>query len=67
MHSKTISVKNHQQEELTDRNIWADFQTMGFIRQIEICRSKDCIYFDTRNNTLDAIDIINVDLILIEF
>lgn len=56
IHSKTVAVKNYPIDELTDRNIWNDFRTTGFIRQIETRGSTAYIQYDTEDDALDAID-----------
>lgn len=56
IHSKTVAVKNYPIEELNDRNIWNDFRTTGFIRQIETRGATAYIQFDTEDDALNSID-----------
>ncbi|OHT12679.1 hypothetical protein TRFO_17526 [Tritrichomonas foetus] len=58
-HSKTVHVKNYPIEELTDRNIWNDFRTSGFIRQIETRGSTAYIQYDTEEDAVNAIKKMN--------
>lgn len=56
VHSKTISVRGIPENLLTERKLFNEFYSTGFIRQVEVKDGVGYILFDTENDAARAID-----------
>ena len=54
INSRTIQIDFYPEDQLTDRHIWNDFYTIGFIRFIETRGKVAYIQFDTESDAFKA-------------